>query len=200
MSEIELKPCPFCGKAPYIVCEDNSYGCAMITCGDDNECPVDLTAWGDLREGETLEHAAYRWNTRVTQQMVNLADATISVTSFDGHCVRVDFETREEAERFAENLTQQRVGEWLPISSAPKDGMAEILVLCAETRRPFIARWNPDGDSWVDRSGALDSGDPSWKAHHLEVTGSWSSDGGWFQPNEVTHWMPLPAPPEGSEA
>lgn len=60
----ELKPCPFCGKQPLIVCPDNSYGSAMITCGDDNECPVDLTAWGDLQTGETLDDAVKAWNTR----------------------------------------------------------------------------------------------------------------------------------------
>lgn len=63
----ELKPCPFCGKPPLIVCPDNSYGSAMITCGDANECPVDLTAWGDLATGETIEDAVRAWNTRTDQ-------------------------------------------------------------------------------------------------------------------------------------
>lgn len=33
-----------------------------------------------------------------------LQAGTISVTSFDGHCVRIDFETREEADKFAAAL------------------------------------------------------------------------------------------------
>lgn len=51
--------------------------------------------------------------------------------------------------------------------------------------------WNPDGDSWTDEHGNF-SGDICT----LTVTGSWSSGGGWFQPNEVSHWMPLPEPPK----
>jgi hypothetical protein len=60
----KLLPCPFCGKPPTIVCSDNSYGSALITCGDQNECLVDLTAWGDLNDGETIEDAEKAWNTR----------------------------------------------------------------------------------------------------------------------------------------
>lgn len=59
-----LLPCPFCGKVPSVVVPDNSYGSALITCGDGNECPVDLAAWGDLKAGETLQTAAAAWNTR----------------------------------------------------------------------------------------------------------------------------------------
>ena len=61
---VELKPCPFCGKIPTIVCPDDSYGSAMVTCGDRNECPVDVTSWADLKAGETLTDAIAAWNQR----------------------------------------------------------------------------------------------------------------------------------------
>lgn len=97
---------------------------------------------------------------------------------------------------------------WRPIETAPKDGSAIFLLSKAYTvpkeefngaadedvhhpARVAIGTWNPEGDSWVDEFGSLD-GD----AYTLAVTGTWTSGGGWFQPNEVTHWMPLPSPPE----
>lgn len=58
--------------------------------------------------------------------------------------------------------------------------------------RCSIGRWNPEGDSWVNEQGQLDAEDVCM----LAVTGFWESGGGWFQPNEVTHWMPLPEPPQ----
>ena len=96
------------------------------------------------------------------------------------------------------------MSEWRPIETAPKDGTPVILLSAGYTTpadqwypkiyhgpRVAIGQWNADGTSWVDRYGSID-GD----AHHLENTGTWSSEGGWFQPNEVTHWMPLPEPPK----
>ena len=88
---------------------------------------------------------------------------------------------------------------WQPIETAPKDGRA-VLLLSAEDRsvgigpRVAIGFWNPDGDSWVDRYGQM-GGD----CYTLAVTGNWLSEGGWFQPDEVTHWMPLPPLPSETE-
>ncbi len=91
--------------------------------------------------------------------------------------------------------------DWQPIESAPKDG-TRILVAhpayegmgpdgpCPMPAAAHVAYWNPEGSSWVDECGSFD-GD----VDHLETTGNWNSGTGWFQPNEVTHWMPLPQPP-----
>ena len=90
------------------------------------------------------------------------------------------------------------MSEWQPIETAPKDGTAILLlsksyedVLFDETihhpTKVAIGHWKADGTSWVDEMGRLDG-----EAYTLAVTGIWLSGGGWFQPNEVTHWMPLP--------
>lgn len=93
---------------------------------------------------------------------------------------------------------------WQPIDSAPRDGSLIILLTKSHTDPPYwdgdaphhhparvaLGYWDPEGDSWVDEHGQV-GGD----CYTLAVTGTWSSDGGWFQPNEVTHWMPLPELP-----
>ena len=90
---------------------------------------------------------------------------------------------------------------WQSIETAPKDGTPVLLLAAAYTDEIWdetinhpakctIGVWNPEGDSWTDEYGGYE-GDIC----QLTVTGSWSSSGGWFQPNEVTHWMPLPEPP-----
>lgn len=99
-------------------------------------------------------------------------------------------------------LTAAEAAAWQPIETAPKDGRAVLLLSKGYTDehdgekivhkpRCNIGKWNPEGDSWVDEHGQLS--DDCY--HHLEVTGVWDSGGGWFQPNEVTHWRPLPQPP-----
>jgi hypothetical protein len=99
---------------------------------------------------------------------------------------------------------ERRAG-WQPIETAPKDGRLVILLTAAYTDEPFyegdtehhhparvaLGYWNPEGDSWVDEYGHLGG-----TCYTLAVTGTWSSELGWFQPNEVTHWMALPALPE----
>lgn len=92
--------------------------------------------------------------------------------------------------------------DWQPISTAPKDGRWVILLSVPSEASdgvdvtpvppsPFIGRWDPEGTSWVTEHGRLSYED----ADHLEVTGFWACGHGWLQPNDVTHWMPLPAPP-----
>ena len=63
------------------------------------------------------------------------------------------------------------LGEWLPIATAPRDG-TEILVW---TGRAVVAA------IWMSRDGDY----PTWWPSHAGAL--WSAD--------VTHWLPLPPPP-----
>jgi hypothetical protein len=60
---MEPKACPFCGGEPR-VCPDTSYGDATVFCPDGNDCPVSPIADASLRDGETVDDAITRWNTR----------------------------------------------------------------------------------------------------------------------------------------
>jgi hypothetical protein len=77
----DLLPCPFCGKQPLIVCPNDSYGSSLITCGDGNECPADLTVWG---EPDDIDGTARIWNTRALTRQAQVSDA-----------VRCDIESNE---------------------------------------------------------------------------------------------------------
>jgi predicted RNase H-like HicB family nuclease len=88
---------------------------------------------------------------------------------------------------------------WLPIETAPKDGSAILLLSApyedaqtgAHPAKVAIGHWWPEGSSWVPEGPHKEK-----EVYTLQQAGVWLSGGGWFQPNEVTHWAPLPLPPE----
>lgn len=93
---------------------------------------------------------------------------------------------------------------WRPIVDAPRDGTPVILLsgptetIAAEWQpsvkiaaQVWLGQWWIDGNSWVAKDGTCNG-----SAHHLAVTGVWLTDLAWFQPNEVTHFLPLPEPPD----
>lgn len=96
---------------------------------------------------------------------------------------------------------------WQPIETAPKDGTLILLLSRAYTNtfedgevihheaRANLGMWNAEGTSWVDENGMLGG-----ECYTLATTGTWSSGGGWFQPNEVTHWAPIPDLPKLAES
>lgn len=70
---LDLKPCPFCGREPYVITPDfpgaeYQIGCF---CGDDegregdNWDPEMGACW---RDGKTLEEATRRWNRRAANR------------------------------------------------------------------------------------------------------------------------------------
>jgi hypothetical protein len=98
------------------------------------------------------------------------------------------------------------MSEWLPISTAPKDGTI-VLLYCPEPveapRRSMgwehrgshvvVARWaSADPSEWTDEDG--------WHLPAVEVEfGVYDDPSTDFMPvlADPTHWMPLPSPPEG---
>lgn len=74
-----------------------------------------------------------------------------------------------------------------PMETAPKDETWIFLLSVNGTWH--VGKWDAEGTSWVDEAG-----EPSDEAHDLAVTGVWASADGWFQPNEVAGWMPIPPP------
>jgi hypothetical protein len=105
-------------------------------------------------------------------------------------------------------MTDKR--EWQPIETAPKDGTCVLLLSKAYTdpadinggpyehpAKCAIGYWHAEGTAWCDELGRFpDHPEFDSDTMALHKTGVWYSGGGWFQPNEVTHWMPLPEPPE----
>jgi hypothetical protein len=90
---------------------------------------------------------------------------------------------------------------WQPIATAPKDGRALLLLSAGYTREGIahppkchIGQRDSEGTSWVDENGQC--GRLADNCYTLATTGIWLSGGGWFQPNEVTHWMALPMLPQ----
>lgn len=72
---------------------------------------------------------------------------------------------------------------WLPIDDEAKSGF--VLLLTRRKPRTFhVGKWNPKGSSWEPGQA------------RLMRTGVWDSEGGWFEPSEVTHYIPIPSPPE----
>ena len=70
--------------------------------------------------------------------------------------------------------------EWQPIETAPKDG-TRVLAFYSADEIIYDVVWNDPDDGWSD------------------VLGFVSTDGEIenFNQPDLTHWMPLPAPPKG---
>ena len=76
---------------------------------------------------------------------------------------------------------EQRVAEWQPISTAPKDGTIVI-----------VWWWNKVITAWCAGAGLSRDGGDRWRSHAMEVV---STD--YPRP---THWMPLPKAPNGASS
>lgn len=80
---------------------------------------------------------------------------------------------------------------WRDIESAPKDG-TPILAFAPMATEPAIARWfkwDAADQGWITE---LIDGGPWKDDHHFAEY--------WAETSyEPTHWMPLPAPPKGSD-
>lgn len=70
------------------------------------------------------------------------------------------------------------MSEWQSIKTAPKDG-TDIVVL-SRSLGPVICAF--------ERGAVMDVGFTAWRV-------KWDGD---YLASEPTHWMPLPAPPEGA--
>lgn len=75
---------------------------------------------------------------------------------------------------------------WQPIETAPKDGtIIDLWVVCSPA-------WRPPNGEW-DRYADCSFREGRWREFNIQL-GEWISieDENWT----VTHWMPLPEPPQ----
>lgn len=75
----------------------------------------------------------------------------------------------------------QKVDEWQPIETAPKDG-TDILIYCKDTHEMFVAFY----------ATQIETGQQDWIIARAK-------DGTCFVLKSPTHWMPLPPQPKGGE-
>lgn len=99
----------------------------------------------------------------------------------------------------------ENLSKWRLIETAPKDGRAILLLSTAYDTdsgeanggivhfppKVAIGHWWAEGTSWV-----CEGAHPEKSIYTLAKTGIWLSGGGWFQPDEVTHWREVPSPQE----
>ena len=79
--------------------------------------------------------------------------------------------------------------EWQPIETAPKDGSKFIMARFADDGHEpdyEVAQYDPH--TWPEY---VPVGDGLYRKEE-RVLGEWRND----NPHRMTHWMPLPAPPE----
>jgi hypothetical protein len=127
------------------------------------------------------------------------ADARARTAYFAQDRTSSDFQPIGEFDRreFTQAIAEARAQRWQPIETAPKDGTPILLLSKAydddyhHPARCSIGKWWAEGTSWVDQYGTAGEAEDICE---LAQTGVWLSGGGWFQPNEVTHWQPLPEP------
>jgi hypothetical protein len=74
---------------------------------------------------------------------------------------------------------------WQPIATAPKDGRV-VLLWYGGVFVGLVMAW------WQEAIPADDGG--------ARIPARWEDIGEGFTVNDATHWMPLPAPPEDTEA
>lgn len=84
-----------------------------------------------------------------------------------------------------ERELHQQADAWMPIESAPKDGTPVLLI--SSGSNPHIARWSEDCEH-----GNGEPSSPGWQIHEC--------DDAWYSVSfdDPTHWMPLPAGPNGA--
>lgn len=94
-----------------------------------------------------------------------------SISEADLAIVRTVTEWAWLAARDRQTGAEAVFGAWLPIETAPK-GRTAVLVYRADTKCTYGASWD-------------------------DITNEWRHFGGSSYPvgGEITHWMPLPAPP-----
>ena len=114
-----------------------------------------------------------------TTELIELAKVCEAYTVEDGVVTTVIF-GEEELQQFAQRIQPQ----WQPIETAPKDG-TRIMLWEQYSDVPFVGWWMAGGH---------------WTVSHEHV----DAKGGWegaivvdrIEQKFITHWMPLPTPPE----
>jgi hypothetical protein len=167
----ELKPCPFCGKPAYTECVDD--GCYAM-------CPnieCEFAGTGSQKA----------WNTRPIEDAlraeleavkVELQQANSETTAAREALDKATDRMSAEFARLAEELQQAREAQrWIPVSERLPESETE-------NRATFMIAGIIDGFQFVS-SAAYDY-----------RYGEWQSELGMNMSDLITHWRPLPEPPQ----
>lgn len=183
----ELKPCPFCGKeTAEVECDGAFWWVKCQSCGASGH-----VYWFILNNGNARDIVIDNWNTRPIEDALNarIAELELRLDVYNGNMydVVVDENAKLEA--------QVVILKGMNFDFAGSLFKANKRIAELEAER----RWIPVSERLPERDGfylVLENVNQVAGYYHWCKVFGWNTDGGRTNIQSVTHWMPLPEPPE----